>query len=96
MTVITRETQLFALCHLGFGSKSSITFRRPDRISDWVYRSLGELMGAGYLETIPKDELPIGAKGWKATDKMPMPRNEFEPFTDAEIEWLKKARTLND
>lgn len=72
-----RDTEIVAQSLFGLGKRSSVSFRRPHAIHPRTQAGIDELEEMGMIEKQPKGELPKGAVGYNATDKIGFPLHDF-------------------
>lgn len=77
MKTLSRTGQLVAMALFGLGKNSEVCFRSPNKMSIAIIGGLNELLDFGMIEAIPEKEIPRGAVGYKATDKIGMPIRDF-------------------
>lgn len=84
MEALTRDEEIVAMTLFCHGTKTKLTFQRPHIIHPRTRTAIDGLLAKGMIETLPKDELAVGAEGWCGTEKIGVPFRKFKMPEKAE------------
>jgi hypothetical protein len=83
MPKISRDAQIIAKTFFALGRPCSVSFGKLRKLTDRALQAFEELHAAGMITTLP--DLPIGARGWKATDLIGFPLTDYRQIEDIEV-----------